>query len=171
MLCIGLLGVTILAGCQEEPELGTGTVVGNDPRVALVEETHMLSLTETEQQLYDQFKNGFDNQVLKEADPITITKLYLHALKSKDYETEYELYIEDQEYVMWSKEEHLQQKKDEVDREKILAHFKDLNEGKFHEVDAQSGFVEFPLEGEKTGSFHLRKNQEGIWKVKFMPIQ
>jgi len=172
VLLLGISGL-ILVGCQEELELGTGTVVGNEKKVVLAEETNMLTLNADEAKIYQNFKQQKNPQLLQNADPIMVAKFFMHALLQKDYQTEYSLYIDDPGQVKWNQATHL---KKMVPEEQKLAKqlqkiFKGVHEVKFVEADKTSGYLEFPLEGENMGRFQMVKNQAGIWKVKFNPLQ
>ncbi|TCS95046.1 hypothetical protein EDD58_103471 [Hazenella coriacea] len=171
-----LLVVGLLVGCSSEEEVEADvkgqdhTVAGNEPQVTMKEKVHLLQLTNDEEKLYQSFKQGYNNQVLKDATPITVMKLYLHAVQQKDYGTEYELYIDDPEHISWSKEQHLQDasSKDEP----LLDPYNKEMEVEFVQMDETSGNVSYPREDESgKGSFGLIKNQQGIWKVRFMPEQ
>lgn len=170
-----ILGVSslVLAGCQEDQELGTGTVVGNEKKVVMAEETNLLTLSEDESQIYQNFKQQKDPQLLKDADPIMIAKFFVKALQEKDYETEYLLYIDDPDKVKWDRNTHLTKMiPEEENLEKQLQkYFQHVTQVKFVEEDANSGYLEFPLTGENLGRFQMVKNEAGIWKVKFQPLQ
>lgn len=173
---ISLLVVGLLVGCSTEEEAEADvkgqdhTVAGNEPQVVSKETVHLLKLTAEEEKLYESFKQDYDNQVLKDASPITVMKLYLHAVQQKDHETEYELYIDDPEYVSWSKEQHLKEAANK--EEPLLDPYDKELEVEFIQSDESSGFVSYPRDDESgKGSFGLIKSQQGIWKVNFMPEQ
>lgn len=175
-LFIALLAVGLLVGCSSEEEAEADVkgqdhnVAGNEPQVVLKEKVHLLQLTNEEEKLYQSFKQNYDNQVLKDATPITVMKLYLHAIQQKDHETEYELYIDDPEYVSWSKEQHLQEAANK--EAPLLEPYNKEMEVEFVQSDESSGSVLYPQADESgKGSFGLIKNQQGIWKVNFMPEQ
>jgi hypothetical protein len=167
------LSSALLLGCQETEELGTGTVVGNENKVALAEESNLMQLSPDELKVYAAFKKKFDDRVLKEADPIMVAKLYFHAIETHDYNTQYELFVDDVEQREWSKQEHMQMMKEEGPKmaEKMRKLFARMQEVKFIEVDQKTGYLEFPEEGENLGQFQMVKNKAGIWKVKFRPMQ
>lgn len=169
---IGISGL-LLAGCQEEQELGTGTVIGNEKKVVLAEETNLLILSEDEERLYGNFKEQKDIQLLKDIDPIMIAKFFVKALQEKDYHTEYLLYIDDPEQVQWDLETHLSQMISEEEQlaKQLQKNFQNISQVKFIEENEMSGYLEFPLEGENVGRFQMLKNKDGIWKVKFRPLQ
>ncbi|MFC7441275.1 hypothetical protein [Laceyella putida] len=167
------LSSALLLGCQEKEELGTGTVVGNENKIAFAEESNLLQLSPDELKVYTAFKKKWDDRVLKDADPIMVAKLYFHAIDTKDYATQYELFIDDLEQVEWSKQEHLKMMKEDglKTAEQMRKLFARVQEVKFIEVDKKSGYLEFPEEGENLGQFQMVKNKKGIWKVKFRPMQ
>lgn len=43
IVCVGF--AVFISGCQGQKELGTGTVVGNEKKVSLMEETNLFVLT------------------------------------------------------------------------------------------------------------------------------
>jgi hypothetical protein len=173
-LAVLAAGSILAAGCQEEKEIGTGAVVGNEHKVLMAEETNMLTLNPDEQKLYDEYKKNYNDSLLKDADPIMVAKLYIHAVITGDHETQYELYIDSPEQGPdFSKEAFL--KEAEQDGKKTAAAFKkmfaNVKSVKFVEVDAGSGYVEFLMEGEETGQLQMGKDSHGVWKMKVQPSQ
>lgn len=145
----------LLVGCQDQPEMGTGTVVGNEKKVKMLEETHLLQLSEDEQKVYEQYKTK-QSEDLKQIDPIVAAKLYLHAVLNQDKEMEQLLSVnkkpEDQQKLM--------QKVNSMKR--VIT---GVTKVKFVQIDDQTGYVEYPLMGEDVSRFQMVKNEEGIWKV------
>ena len=68
-----------------------------------------LLLTGAEQEIYDSFVVEYDSNILAEADPLLICKLYLHAMQTNDTDTGYQLVSKDQKYATYipSKDEFL----------------------------------------------------------------
>lgn len=150
--------------------------------------TNLLKLTESEKKIYDKFSKNYNDTVLKGLGPLTICKLYLYAEELRDYETEYELYIQDEKYLGWSKEEHLKEHENEKDEGKIegtkdeyLGIFRNavnvqvsyLKDNKKAVITFKNNFVTSKdIEDEDfVFTFSLAKNKNGIWKVCFLPMQ
>ncbi|PKM70276.1 MAG: hypothetical protein CVU93_02900, partial [Firmicutes bacterium HGW-Firmicutes-18] len=70
-------------------------------------EESFMNLTDNELNAYNSFKENYNDMALTGLSPLSIMKLYLYAVKTKDYDTQYELYTKDENQVMWTKEEHL----------------------------------------------------------------
>jgi hypothetical protein len=168
------LCTVFLSACQsDEQSLGEGTVVGNDSKVLLAEETNMLTLAPDEAKLYEQIRKTGNADVLKQADPILAAKLYIHAVLSGQYDTQYALMIPDSQKAAWSKAEYLKKMKSEGPKEaaELKRLFAQVQEVKFIETDERSGYLEFTLKGEKQGKFLLSKDAKGIWKAEFNPVR
>ncbi|WP_124728023.1 hypothetical protein [Staphylospora marina] len=172
VLALMVFGSLLAAGCQGD-ELGTGAVVGNEPKVLMTEQTNMLTLNQDEQKLYDSFKEKYDFEVLKDADPIMVAKLYVHAVITQDAETQYELTMHAPEAVPVSKEQFVSEVRQ--NNGKTAKAFKDMFSGvqtvKFVEVDRGSGYIEFLMNGEESGQLLMGRDERGIWKMKEMPHQ
>jgi hypothetical protein len=150
----GVCGV-LLAGCADQPEMGTGTVVGNEKKVVMLEETHLLELREDEQKIYEQYQSK-PVEDLKQIDPIVAAKLYLHAVLNHDEEMEELLSVNRKP----GDHQKLMQKVNSMKR--VLT---GVTKVKFVQVDNHTGYVEYPLMGEDASRFQMVKNEQGIWKV------
>lgn len=145
----------LFVGCQEQQEMGTGTVVGNEKKVQMLEETHLLELSEDEQKVYEQYKTK-EVEALKKIDPIVTARLYLHAVLNQDEEMEQLLSVN-------KKPEDHQKLIQKVNSMKRV--ITGVTKVKFIQVDEQTGYVEYPLMGEDVSRFQMVKNEQGIWKV------
>ncbi|MGA8944101.1 MAG: hypothetical protein WB502_15515 [Thermoactinomyces sp.] len=152
VLCIGF--AIFINGCQGQKELGTGTVVGNEKKVSLMEESNLLALSEDEQKIYQECRNDSSKECLKKADPVVIAKLYLHAVLTRDQEMEKAL------SVQGTREARAYYKVQQI--KKILT---DVTNVKFIQNDEHSGYLEYPMVGENIGRFQMLKDGNGIWKV------
>ncbi|HBH12942.1 MAG TPA: hypothetical protein DDX29_07490 [Clostridiales bacterium] len=135
-----------------------------------------MDLTDNELNAYNSFKESYNDMALTGLSPLSIMKLYLHAEKIKDYDTQYELYTRDEDQVMWTKEEHLNIP--ESDRVKDFGIFEKatrrtvtINEGEAivswystHDSD------EYNEDAWQYG-FRLTMDDNGIWRVGFLPMQ
>jgi len=130
-------------------------------------------LNAKELKLYEDFKKGYDDEILRGADPITVTKLYLYATKIGDRETQYELYIDDTNSVAWTKEEHMAFPKESAKAtEESLNHYRNVGVSiYYHPGDENSAALEINGGAPFTIGFGLTKNSKGIWKVNFLPAQ
>lgn len=135
-----------------------------------------MALTDNELNAYNSFKENYNDMALTGLSPLSIMKLYLHAEKIKDYDTQYELYTRDENQVMWTKEEHLDIP--ESDRVKDFGIFETatrrtvtINDGEAivswystHDSDAYD-------EDAWQYGFRLTMDDNGIWRVGFIPMQ
>lgn len=136
-----------------------------------------LTLSSEELEVYNKFKEKYDEEELRGLEAINVMKLYIHAGKEKDYETEWELYTKEENQLGWDKQYHMQIP--DRDRPKEYSHFQNpVNieisydkdyavvtwEDKYlEEYDASGRAFRF--------GFSLVKSKAGIWKVAFLPMQ
>ena len=79
--------------------------------------------------------------------------------------------------MQWTKEEHDQdlQKQDksslanELENSKRL--FKNIEKGSFVSTSDYEGYIKYEKDGDKDAGFQMVQDEDGIWKVAFMPIQ
>lgn len=129
-------------------------------------------LTEKEREAYENFKKDFDLTYLKDLEPISVAKLYVHAGFEKKYDVQYALYTDREEYVRWSKEEDEQiSEKDRGTDEQNTKVFANIDKGVFKQINDFEGVIEYSPDEHSTTSFHLIQNEDGVWQVSFMPIQ
>ena len=141
-----------------------------------------LELNNLEKEVYESYIIDFDENKLRGLGPISIMKMYLHAGKEKNYEGEWELYIKEENYVVWDKEYHMSIPKDDRTKDfsqyenpvNIRVDYRDFElleavvswEDKYADPDSYDGHgnpFRYP--------FSLIRNSNGIWKVQFLPIQ
>ncbi|MGG7619228.1 hypothetical protein [Bacillus coreaensis] len=119
---------------------------------------------------YEQFKVTKDKQALSGLSPSEVFQLYFYAEELQDYETQYSLFIDDEEYlrVFATYEDYLTAKQQNpstglLEQVKVGTLFE-------HIIDETSASVS--IEAETKGlSFGLSKNKLGIWCVNWLPIQ
>lgn len=100
---------------------------------------NLLKLTKEELEIYDRFKKNYNELVLKDVEPLSICKFYLYSwCEVKDYETEYELLIQEEEFVMWTKEEHINMPHDS---NRDWKEFKNAINVKTNIVDEDSAYI------------------------------
>lgn len=143
--------------------------------------SNLLDLDKKEMKVYESFKNDHSESHLKGLEPLSICKIYLYASSKKDYETEYELYIKDDEHRLWTKAEHLRWSKEEEDIPFEKSMFEDVEELELsYSEDERSCTISWISKHDEfmdddgnyfRFSFYLIKNRYGVWKVSFMPMQ
>lgn len=104
-------------------------------------------------------------------------KLYFKAEEYQDYETMYSLYIDDPKYGVPSREQFLREvRTDKAGRENTEKLLKRLKEklAKVQERRLASDQVVLELtfsDSSEVLGFRLCKNQAGVWKVAWLPMQ
>ncbi len=139
---------------------------------------NLMNMSEENQEVYARFKEDYDKSTLIDKDPLTICKLYFHAISMKDYETEYQLYIQGENIRGWTYEEHM-----EIPDEHRMTDFEAFKKVyrlhvKYNESKTQATIIwelnngEMDTIGElyKQG-FSLMKDEDDIWRVGFVPMQ
>ncbi len=130
-----------------------------------------LELNEEERVAYEEFKLDHDPEVIRTLEPISVAKLYLQANADGDQETSYALYTTRDGFVMWSKEEDKKYWEEETrDPEIYKKPFYGLGSGTFHQTNEYQGYISFRTQNGDMG-FQMVKDENGVWKVAFMPIQ
>ncbi|WP_431027374.1 hypothetical protein [Lysinibacillus sp. LZ02] len=147
--------------------------------VAIQQITPTYTLTEEEQQLYTQFKESHQLELLRDVSPITIAKLYVTSDLKRDNRMNYALLTNKEEYIAWSLKEHLTHQSihallSTLELELLHAYeFSGLERGKFIETEEGYGYIDFTLvyQPKIQRGFQMVRNDEGIWQVAFMPLQ
>lgn len=130
-------------------------------------EASIFDLTSEEAKAYYEFQQDLNTDHLYGLSPINIARLYIFAGYEGKYDVQYALYTDREEYIMWSKEEHLNIPDSERGSFEIYIN---INEGTFIETSDHTGYIKFFINGDPMG-FQMIKNEDGIWQVSFMPIQ
>lgn len=138
-----------------------------------------LDLTDIEIDLYEDYIIDFDDNKLKGYTPMNIMKIWLHALKERNYEVEWELFTKEEKQLGWDKEYHMGLRKDR--REGDFDAYKnpvniEVNYGDNYEYAYISWEDKYLEEYDGSGnpfrySFGLVSGGDGIWKVAFLPMQ
>ncbi|MEH7225184.1 hypothetical protein V7112_15350 [Bacillus sp. JJ1566] len=133
-----------------------------------------LELNEQERAAYEAFKVDHDPEALRNLGPISVAKIYIQANADGDQETSYALYTTREEQVMWSMEkdkEYWEQENQETrDPENYKKSYYGLGSGTFQQMNENEGYISFRTKNGDMG-FQMVKDENGIWKVSFMPIQ
>ena len=136
------------------------------------EEIPEFELTGEEAKAYEAFAVEHDRKYLKGLSPISIAKLYVKAELNQDYETKYALYTSRDEYRLWTlKEELAQSEKDMLSTGALLDSLGWVAQGEFIQDDEVSGHIEYIDEYGNMRGFKMILDEDGIWKVAFLPIQ
>ena len=109
---------------------------------------------------------------------MSVAKLYVQAGYDQQDDLQYFLYTTREGHVQWSKEEHDQlSKKDEklydakTQLENAKRVFQNIEQGIFIETSDYEGYIKYEKDGDKDAGFQMVQDEDGIWKVAFMPIQ
>lgn len=137
------------------------------------------SLTPELTSIYKQYSKKKDDNLLKGYEPIDICKLYLYAWEKEDYETEYALYIKEENYGTPSYDQYEKDiNHDPGIKENTKAFIKNLKENSIsikQSINDNNAMVVFKFKDrEFMGgeiSFGLVKSSKGIWKANWMPFQ
>ncbi|WP_442598324.1 hypothetical protein [Neobacillus sp. D3-1R] len=129
------------------------------------------------QNIYETLLVKTKNNSLKDLTPYEVFQLYWYAEEQKDYDKQYALFIDDPDQipVFASLEDYLEAanksinqyyQKDMMERIKHRTKDNPLREELIDETHAN-----IIINEEEGIGFGLVKNQEGIWKVKWLPLQ
>lgn len=138
-----------------------------------------IGLNETEKKVYEEFIVDFDEEVLNGISPLSIMKIYIHALMEENYEAEWELYTKEENQLGWDKEHHMAIAKE--DRPRDFSHYQNpvnirLTYGEDYKHVSISWEDRYLDEYDGFGnpfrySFSLVRGKGYIWKVSFLPMQ
>lgn len=161
------------------PPVPEDSEAGEETEIAPEEENEtaadgVFELTPEELAAYENFSADFDTAHLKDLVPISVAKLYVWAGYNQNYEVEYELFTDREEYIMWSKEEHLAiPDEHRAKPEDSIIFFRNIDAGEFHTGDDPFGGVSFRHADGPEGKARMNmiQNVDGIWQVGFIPLQ
>lgn len=144
------------------------------PFEILKDNNNKLILPEDLQNVYSQFAESKNDGVLAGLSPSQVFQLYFYAEEMEDYETQYALFIDDEQYikVFPTYEDYLDAIMNPpvpVQGETLLDKVKrsQLEERMINEKEAGVSISS----GDEGLGFGLSKNSRGIWRVNWMPIQ
>jgi len=136
-------------------------------------------LNERENEVYEKFITDFEENILYGMSPLSIMKIYIHALMEENYEAEWELYTKEEGQIGWDKEYHMLIPN--KDRPKNFDHYKNpvnikLTYSEDNEYASISWEDRYLEEYDGLGnpfrySFNLVRSKDNIWKVLFMPMR
>lgn len=139
----------------------------------------IFELSDEEYKAYQLIRKDKNEEHLLGLSPISVAKLYIQANFDKDYETEYSIYDTDdvKDGVGWTLEEHLKiPESDHMTKEYIYEYLVPLINGEFEELSDSGGVIRYQRITKDSNEdpdmgFQMKRTDEGIWKVCFMPIQ
>ncbi|MDQ0416174.1 hypothetical protein J2Z48_000332 [Croceifilum oryzae] len=169
-----------------QPAEDSDPVALHEPKVEQylnkVTEIDLFQLSKDEQTLYDQLKKKFDYPLLKGVDPITQTKLLIHAQGMGDHGLEYDLYLPtaSKDEVLFkvdkdqmisapaTREAYVKKKADP----KVMEKAKTLSKAKMRAVyhkDSIPPIIQIVYEapGQDKGNYLAFREYEGIWRMEF----
>ncbi len=128
-------------------------------------------LSSSEQKTYDSYKADRNIKSLLNLEPITIAKFYAQAIMEEEYDLAYSLYSENSEKP--TKDEYIKIIKglDKTIKEQYITNIKAVEKGKFLVDDENNGYIEYELVADHPMAMDMIKDSDGVWKVKYMPIQ
>lgn len=154
-------------------------VIGKVVGIEKLEPT--FTLTADEQSLYEAFKEQRDLALLKGVEPLTITKMFLHAEMELDFETFYALFTNRQGPVQARIEQYMKGTQkikeyyytEEIQRVISANTYNGIERGEFEQRSENGGVINItPTETNNLLSVGMIKNEEGIWQPSFaIPIQ
>lgn len=180
LLCIML---TVTIGCSDNTKTSENKLNEVPDNIVVMDigpnkSTFMLS--PEEQMVFDLFKVSKDDTLLIDLEPISIAKLYIEALLNKDYETQYALYYTEdlgEGGMGWTLEEYLKiPEKDRGTEDFIYKSLTPLANGEFIQTEEDFGYIKYERVEEGSSEainmgFQMKRGENNIWKVCFMPIQ
>ncbi|WP_438312137.1 hypothetical protein [Sporosarcina sp. FA9] len=130
--------------------------------------------------LYKAFSATRDQSLLKNVAAVEIVGLYFYTVEIGDYDTQYDLYVQDDRYIVIDKKEHLSFSEDHPvsEEDKMINLFKGVSFEAKRDIDGilqgvAKLFVKpgtFSDEEEEWKHFSMMKTKFG-WRVHFMPMQ
>lgn len=129
---------------------------------------YLTDLNHTEQKLYNELQKSQDIYTLKEQEPKTVVRLYLHSIQEKNYETTYLFYKNDKK-MTGEKKQFL--KEAPKFHETILSSFKFARSSVIIDKDYKdSAFINMPPWIGTDIQFHMYQ-KNGTWFIYDVPFQ
>ncbi|WP_270180952.1 RNA polymerase subunit sigma [Alkalihalobacillus sp. CinArs1] len=166
------VGIGLLVGCSDGDvsSVEGGKMKDNEKEVE-VQAMEDVFLDAHEMTAYEHFAEDFNEGHLADLNPLSIAKLHLYASLQQNHDVHYALYTDREGHVAWSKaEDDKIPDRDRGTRESVLANIEGIQNGKFVQSDEITGYIEFHNE-RGTQGYQMVKDQDGNWRVAFMPIQ
>ncbi|WLR50391.1 hypothetical protein LC040_14130 [Bacillus tianshenii] len=134
-------------------------------------EEKLLPLGDDLSSVYREFASSKDEAKLKGLSPLDVMRLYVHAEEINDIETKYALYMHGNNYYVPAKDEYMSSVNEvpSVDWKSINEQIDSIDT---ESIDEQTRVVKIILtEEQEPKYFRLLKNDQGIWKVSWLPMQ
>lgn len=131
-------------------------------------------LDSAERNVYSSLKFEPEGEHVQGLSPMSVAKLYIHALYERDYDIAYALYTDRNDHIQWSKSDDAQiPEADRPTLAQVKQQFRNFETGRFLQTSPYEGYVEFYPEGtdEEPSGFAMIKNENDSWQVAFMPLQ
>lgn len=122
--------------------------------------------------VYKEYSQTFDNQLLVEFEPIDVFQMYMYAASVNDFQTMYALYAKDESTSIPNEVEYIEEQKG-IEGNNFLELYEDLvrAESFIQYEDVETATIRYKIPNDYRISFLLIKDQdEGIWEVQFDPI-
>ena len=168
ILGVILIFIAFIFGC-------TGNVKTENP--INTQSSVILPLSAEEFKIYQNYSKSKDDQVIKDLSPVDVCKLYFYSLEQGDMGTQYALYIKEEKYMEGSYEQFVIYARSDMSNfentKKLLKRIKeDTKLIKERDRRDNESFVEIVSKsGKESMIFRLIKNNQGIWKVVWLPLQ
>lgn len=173
------LSMFVLTGCQESK---IPVKILNEKEIKNIKEfeTNDITLSEEKLKIYEEFALSGDENLLKNLSPMDIFKFYFHSYELQNYDVLYDFYMKGSSYDTPNKEDFLKSMLENNDRNNIFIlnqfkeNIKNMAQVLYNETTA---YIQIRLNEEVESNkdlvwnFKLIKNQEGIWKVDWMPME
>lgn len=132
-----------------------------------------LAMSDKLKDVYDQFAITKEEEYLRGLQPFEVFQLYYYAGELEDFETQYAFYLKGEKYVVPTFEQFLKDIDHEITRvnsREFLVELKEVEQ--FHEkiVEGTAG-ISFIFPTEEYGMSFGLHNDDGIWKVRWLPLQ
>ncbi|MCA1029812.1 hypothetical protein LCL95_02045 [Bacillus timonensis] len=121
--------------------------------------------------VYQSYTETKDEALLEGLEPVDIFTFYIKASEEGDYETQFALSIQDEEYIKPFESPEALKEEDEGMREQRLAGIEKIKGLKVKQriVDENNAYI--VIDAENGLGFSLVKDKNGIWKANWLPFQ
>lgn len=136
---------------------------------------YIFNLTEEEQIVYENLKEELSTSVLEGINPFSIAKIHIQAGIDGEWEAEYAMFSEQgremtlEEWGMYYEDE-----RSEADQSNLVSlansRFSLIDEGTFVDISETEAYILFTDIYNEELVFRFIRNDDGIWEVRFHPI-
>ncbi|MBU8878635.1 hypothetical protein BGM26_06480 [Bacillus sp. FJAT-29790] len=141
------------------------------PFTILLDSSNRMMLPKKLQKIYDEFSITKDDEILAELTPSQVFQFYYYSEEQEDYEVQYNLYIDDEEYirVFETFEDYLKAIETTGSKNKEMLIIDKIKSASLQEILVNDTYAYVAIS--KDQGFSLQKNRKGIWKVNWLPLQ